>query len=199
MDSNQLLMKDDKVGIEAMRISHYCRVSAELAYMLGKSEAAFSVAMDFHNQAVAKIKEIYMLELGKEHGKDTEVEPNVDIEVPDVDIEVLDVDKDSSTAGTSRVIVVGEVPNAVPVQSTLPIMIMGDPRISVTKGRKPETAKGNATSNSRYKSGMEISKEGKKPRTCKYCTLTGHDSRNCEKNKADKLHADNLNGVGMSA
>ncbi|MCL7050576.1 hypothetical protein MKW94_013343 [Papaver nudicaule] len=142
--------------------------------------------MDFHNQAVAKIKEIGMLELGKEHGKDTEVEPDVDIEVPDVD-------RDSSTAGTSRAIVVGEVPNAVPIQSTFPIMIMGNPRISVTKGRKPDTAKGNATSKSRYKSGMEILKEGKKPRACKYCTLTGHDSRNCEKKKADKLRADNLN------
>ncbi|MCL7022015.1 hypothetical protein MKW94_026984 [Papaver nudicaule] len=153
--------------------------------------------MDFHNQAVAKIKEIYVLELGKEHGKDSEVEPNVDIEVPDVDIEVPDVDRDSSTAGTSRVIVVGEVPNAVPIQSTLPIVIMGDPRVSVTKGRKPDTAKGNATSNSRYKSGMEISKEGRKPRTCKYCTLPGHDSRTCEKKKADQLRADNSNGITM--
>ncbi|KAI3934712.1 hypothetical protein MKW98_027343, partial [Papaver atlanticum] len=103
--------------------------------------------MDFHNQEMEKIKEIDILELRKEHGKDI-----------------------------------------------LPNMIMGDPRIWQTKGRNPGKGKGNAPSDSRFKSGMEISKEGKKPRMCKYCTLTGHDSRNCEEKKADQLRANNSNG-----
>ncbi|RZC83190.1 hypothetical protein C5167_045975 [Papaver somniferum] len=137
----QSVIKDDKAGIEAMRISHYCRVSTELAYMFGKSEQAYAVAMDFHNQAMEKIKETDILELRKEHGKDMQVEES------EVNDELL------------------------------------------ATGRNPGTGKGNAPSDSRFKSGTEISKEGKKPRMCKYCTLTGHDSRNCEKKKADQLRA----------
>lgn len=94
---------------------------------------------------------------------------------------------------------VAEIPNAISFDASLPNMIMGDPRISQTKGRNPGKRKGNAPSDSRFKSGMEISKEGKKPRMCKYCTLTGHDSRNCEKKKTDHLRANNSNGAIVSA
>ncbi|KAI3838280.1 hypothetical protein MKX03_019331 [Papaver bracteatum] len=153
--------------------------------------------MDFHNQAMKKIKEIDILELLKEHGKDMPVESEVN---------------DELLATVSSCTTVAEIPNAFSFctnrypltlnriisdtfDATLPNMIMGDPRISQTKGRNPGKGKGNAPTDSRFKSGMEISKEGKKPRMCKYCTLTGHDSCNFEKKKADQLRANNSNGM----
>ncbi|KAI3924844.1 hypothetical protein MKW98_031095 [Papaver atlanticum] len=106
---------------------------------------------------------------------------------------------DELLATGSSCTTVAEIPNAISFDASLPNMIMGDPRISQTKGRNPGKGKGNAPSDSRFKSGMEISKEGKNPRMCKYCTLTGHDSRNCEKKKADQLRANNSNGAIVSA
>ncbi|XP_026428514.1 protein FAR1-RELATED SEQUENCE 5-like [Papaver somniferum] len=116
LGSNQSVIKDDKAGIEAMRISHYCRVSTELAYMFGKSEQAYAVAMDFHNQAMEKIKETDILELRKEHGKDMQVEES------EVNDELLATGSSCTT--------VAEIPNAISFDDTLPNMIMGDPRIS---------------------------------------------------------------------
>ncbi|KAI3870199.1 hypothetical protein MKX03_025795 [Papaver bracteatum] len=73
-------------------------------------------------------------------------------------------------------------------------MIIGNPRISQTKGRKSDKEKTTATEDLRFKSGIELSKETKKPRTCRYCSLQGHDSRTCKKKKDDQLNAANANG-----
>ncbi|KAI3909336.1 hypothetical protein MKW92_009171 [Papaver armeniacum] len=67
-----VIIKDDKSGMEAMRISHYCQRSTELAYIMGKSEKAYDVAMDLLNQAFEKVMEIHMLELGQELGNNME-------------------------------------------------------------------------------------------------------------------------------
>ncbi|RZC69434.1 hypothetical protein C5167_032543 [Papaver somniferum] len=73
-------MKDGKsTGIEAMRISHYCRLPTELAYMLGKSEKSYDTAMDLLNQAFELVRKNDLVELGKEHGKDVE-ESGADVE-----------------------------------------------------------------------------------------------------------------------
>ncbi|OUZ99894.1 zinc finger protein [Macleaya cordata] len=65
--SNGLVMTDDKLGTESMRISHYCRRSAELAYMFGKSMLAYNVAMELLDQAFEKVKQIDKIELEREH------------------------------------------------------------------------------------------------------------------------------------
>ncbi|KAI3872278.1 hypothetical protein MKX03_021400 [Papaver bracteatum] len=74
LDNDELVMKDHKLGTEATRISRYCRRSTELAYMLGKSEKAYDVAMGFLDQAFEKVKEIDIDELRAEYGKDTQLE-----------------------------------------------------------------------------------------------------------------------------
>ncbi|XP_026396112.1 protein FAR1-RELATED SEQUENCE 5-like [Papaver somniferum] len=116
LGSDRLEIKDDKVGIEAMQISHYCRRSSELAYMfLGKSEKAYEMAIDFLNQAFEKAREIDNVELEKEHGEDITIDQ----------------------ACTTAVDVPGDVSNV----TTAAKMILGDPRISQTKGRNPEKGK----------------------------------------------------------
>ncbi|XP_026438811.1 protein FAR1-RELATED SEQUENCE 5-like [Papaver somniferum] len=74
LGNDELLMKDHKLGTEAMRISHYCRRSTELAYILGKSKKAYDVTMGFLDQAFEKVKEIDIDELGAEYGKDGQLE-----------------------------------------------------------------------------------------------------------------------------
>ncbi|XP_026378114.1 protein FAR1-RELATED SEQUENCE 5-like [Papaver somniferum] len=137
LGSDRLEINDDKVGIEAMRISHCCRRSSKLAYMfLGKSEKAYEMAMDFLNQAFEKAREIDNVELEKEHGEDITIDQ----------------------ACTNAV----EVPDDVSNATTAAKMILGDPRISQTKEwyrtvpdkKKPRTYK-------------YFKYEGHDPRTCK--------------------------------
>ncbi|KAI3964696.1 hypothetical protein MKW92_007866 [Papaver armeniacum] len=121
--------------------------------------------MDFLNQAFDKAKEIYITELGKEHGQDTQGESFAEVEPQ--------IATDQSYATTTPT----EVPNDGLCVSASTKIIIGDPRISQTKGRKAENGKTNAADNLRYKGGSET----KRPRTCRYCTLKGHDSRTCKK------------------
>lgn len=74
LDNDGLVMKDHKLGTEATRISHYCQRSTKLAYILGKSEKAYDVAMGFLDQAFEKLKEIDIDELRAEYGTDTQLE-----------------------------------------------------------------------------------------------------------------------------
>ncbi|KAI3929446.1 hypothetical protein MKW92_050469 [Papaver armeniacum] len=76
-----------------------------------------------------------------------------------------------------------EVPNDGLCVSDSTNMIIGNPRISQTKGRKSDKEKTNAAEDLRFKSGIELSKATKKPRTCGYCSLQGHDSRTCKKKR----------------
>ncbi|XP_026396590.1 protein FAR1-RELATED SEQUENCE 5-like [Papaver somniferum] len=162
LGSDRLEIKDDKVGIEAMRISHYCRRSSELAYMfLGKSKKAYEMAIDFLNQAFEKARDIDNVELEKEHGED------------------ITIDQACTTAV--------DVPDDVSNVTTAAKMILGDPRISQMKGRNPEKGKTNVAEDSRLQSGIELSQTRKRPRTCKYCKFEGHDSRTCKQKKADQL------------
>ncbi|XP_026383777.1 protein FAR1-RELATED SEQUENCE 5-like [Papaver somniferum] len=78
--SDDLVMKDDKIGMEAMRISHYCQLLTELDYMVGKSSKAYKVAMGFLNQAFEKVRKIEMVEVGQEHGKNMKEELCVNVE-----------------------------------------------------------------------------------------------------------------------
>ncbi|KAI3961418.1 hypothetical protein MKW92_032488 [Papaver armeniacum] len=125
--------------------------------------------MDFLNQAFDKAKEIDITELGKEHDQDTEEESFGDVEPQ------IATDQSYATATPTK------VPNDGSCVSASTKIIIGDPRISETKGRKAENGKKNAADNLRYKGGSELSKETKRPRTCRYCTLKGHDSRTCKK------------------
>ncbi|XP_026416761.1 uncharacterized protein LOC113312221 [Papaver somniferum] len=172
LNSDRLEIKDGKAGMEAMRIIHYCRRSVELAYMyLGKSEKAYDVAIDFLNQDFEKIKEIDIVELGKEHGQDMQKELFADVEPKST--------TDQSYAASTTT----EVPNDALCVSSSTNTIIGDPRISQTKGRKTEKGKENAAEDLRIKSGIELSKEARKPRICRYCGLGGHDSRTCKKRR----------------
>ncbi|KAI3987451.1 hypothetical protein MKX01_042455 [Papaver californicum] len=137
-------MKDDKIGMEAMRISHYCRLSKQLAYIMGKSSKAYDVAMDFLNQAFEKVREIEMVELGQEHGKDMEEELCANGEP-------LIADK-SSTINEL-------IANNESCASSHAMNILGNPCISQTKGRKSDKAKETAEGNSSYKSGIESKKK----------------------------------------
>ncbi|KAI3842970.1 hypothetical protein MKW92_010906 [Papaver armeniacum] len=171
--SDGLVMKDDKIGMEAMRISHYCQLSTELAYMVGKSSKAYDVAMGFLNQAFEKVREIEMVELGQEHGKDMEEELCANVEP-------LIVDKSST--------IFELVSNDESCASSPAKKILGNPRISQTKGRKSDKDKAAAAEgNSRIKSGIESKK---KDRICRTCKLTGHDTRNCPtKKEAHRLES----------
>ncbi|MCL7034896.1 hypothetical protein MKW94_002554 [Papaver nudicaule] len=120
--------------------------------------------MDFLNQAFEKAREIDSAELEQETGEGTQEE------------------------------IATEVPSGVSHATAAPQIVLGDPRISQTKGRKSEKEKTNAAENSRFKSGMELSQTRKRPRTCSHCKFEGHDSRTCAKKKADKLAANNANG-----
>lgn len=140
-----LAMNDGKsTGIEAMRISHYCRLPTELAYMLGKSEKAYDVAIDLLNQAFEQVRLVDVVELGKEHGKDVE---------ECADIEPLVVNSSCS--------VLAVVANEESCASS-PAKKIGDPRKFPTKGKENEIIE----SNSRFKSGIEMNR---KPRKCKTC------------------------------
>ncbi|KAI3861240.1 hypothetical protein MKX03_016662 [Papaver bracteatum] len=55
---NDFLMHDRIVGSEAMRISHLCRRSTQLAYLAGRSEDGYKVVMDILDQAFEKIKQV---------------------------------------------------------------------------------------------------------------------------------------------
>ncbi|KAI3995494.1 hypothetical protein MKX01_007296 [Papaver californicum] len=55
---NEFLMHDRLVGSEAMRISHLCRRSTQLAYLAGRSEEGYKVVMDILDQAFEKVKQL---------------------------------------------------------------------------------------------------------------------------------------------
>ncbi|OVA20657.1 zinc finger protein [Macleaya cordata] len=56
---NGLLRQDDPNGVsEAARISHYCRLSTQFAFTIGKSDEAYKAAMDFLDQAIEKVREL---------------------------------------------------------------------------------------------------------------------------------------------
>ncbi|KAI3969776.1 hypothetical protein MKW92_012425 [Papaver armeniacum] len=170
-----VIMKDDKSGMEAMRISHYCQRSTELAYIMGKSEKAYDVAMDLLNQAFEKVMEIDMLELGQELGNNMEelganVEPIVTHKSYTMNESVAN---DESCASS-------------------PAKKMGNPRISQTKGRKSDKEKASAEGNSRFKSGIELNKKVRTCRTCKEVNAN-HDSRNCPMKKQTQLLCDSSN------
>ncbi|KAI3885295.1 hypothetical protein MKW98_002687 [Papaver atlanticum] len=149
---------------------------------LGKLVKAYDVAIDFLNQAFEKVKEIDIVELGKEHGQDMQKELFADVEPKSA--------TDQSYAAATAT----EVPNDVLRVSASTNTIIGDPRISQTKGRKTEKGKANAAEDLRLKSVIELSKATKKPRICRYCSLGGHDSRTCKKKKDGQLNAANGNG-----
>ncbi|OVA12487.1 zinc finger protein [Macleaya cordata] len=74
IDSNGLVLHAENVGTDAMRISHYCRRSTELAYLLGKSEEAYNVAMDLLNQAFEEVRQIDNVELQRENTDELHLE-----------------------------------------------------------------------------------------------------------------------------
>ncbi|KAI3836726.1 hypothetical protein MKX03_007372 [Papaver bracteatum] len=147
---------------------------------LGKSEKAYDVAIDFLNQAFEKVKEIDIVELGKEHGQDIGQDMHKEL--------FADVEPKSATYQSYAAATATEVPNDVLRVSASTNTIIGDPRISQTKGRKTEKGKANAAEDLRLKSGIEL-----------YCSLGGHDSRTCKKKKADQLNAANANGANTYA
>ncbi|OVA05975.1 hypothetical protein BVC80_1707g80 [Macleaya cordata] len=54
-----LIAPEDPNGVsEAARISHYCRLSTEFAYTIGKSEEAYKVAISFLDQAIEKVRKL---------------------------------------------------------------------------------------------------------------------------------------------
>ncbi|KAI3924648.1 hypothetical protein MKX01_009518 [Papaver californicum] len=122
--------------------------------------------MDFLNQAFEKAREIETVKLEKEHGEDTQEESWAEQQIT----------VDQPCAITT------EVPND------------GNSCISQTEHMKSEKGKTNVAENSRYKSGIELSKTRKRPRTCSYCKTEGHDSRTCEQRKDDQLASANANG-----
>ncbi|MCL7045413.1 hypothetical protein MKW94_019518 [Papaver nudicaule] len=112
-----------------------------------------------------KVQAITMAELGRELGTEIEEESCANVEplVPDASCtnnEVVDNDESCASSPAKK--------------------ILGDPRISQTKGRKSEKSKSGVEGNSRIKSGIETKK---KTKTCKSCGATGHDSRTCKKRK----------------
>ncbi|OVA01297.1 hypothetical protein BVC80_6893g2 [Macleaya cordata] len=67
IDSDGLVMHAQNIGTDVLRISHYIRRSTELAYMLGKSEEAYNVAMDLLKKAFEEVRVIDSNELQQEN------------------------------------------------------------------------------------------------------------------------------------
>ncbi|KAG5534067.1 hypothetical protein RHGRI_022264 [Rhododendron griersonianum] len=67
-------------------------------------------------------------------------------------------------------------------------VLLSDPNISQTKGRKKDVKKKDAIIHSgRLKSGIELALN-KKKRKCHLCNKLGHDKRTCPSNPMSKTH-----------
>ncbi|XP_058210155.1 uncharacterized protein LOC131322744 [Rhododendron vialii] len=67
-------------------------------------------------------------------------------------------------------------------------ILLSDPNISLTKGRKKDVkGKGASINSERLKSGMELAL-GKKKRKCSLCKNPGHDKMTCPSNPMSKAN-----------